>query len=468
MRTWQQRLAHRFGLDPLREHVLQRRVPKTPWYFGDGASLMLLLTMLVGTGGILALGYVPATDAALASVQRLTHEHVLGWFVRAIHYWSAGAMMVLLFVHLFRQVLFGGYKAPREGTWLIGIVMFFLVHVMAFTGYTLRWDERALHAVGVVLHMLEDVPWCGEFLARLVSGGEHVGAPTLPRLYAVHTILVPLLLLLLAGYHMYLVILHGTFTPLERHVPVRSTRQQERLYEQQAQSRELGERFHPKASSDSAAMAIAVGFVVVLVAWFAGPAELLHPADAAAALPAEEWWFWWYSGLVAMLPEAVAPTFFVLFPPAMFVLLAALPFVDRGPFRGLRRRPIAVVSVTVCAAALLWLSERRLASPWTAWPSPEPPPVPAGVALPPDAEAGRTLFATWGCNSCHAVAGHGPGVGPDLTELPELRSRQYLHDYVLQPPAGIAMPAYAGRMPAAELDRLLDFVMAAQLFPRDR
>lgn len=468
MRTWRQRLAHRFGLQPLRDHVLNRRVPKTPWYFGDGAALMLLLVMLVGTGGMMALDYVPATDAALASVQRLTDEHLLGWFVRAIHYWAAGAMVVLLFVHLFRQILFAGYKAPREGTWLIGVLLFFLVHVMAFTGYTLRWDVRAIHAIGVVLHVLEDVPLVGEFLARLVSGGDHVGERTLPRLYAAHTILVPLVLLGLAGYHMYLVVLHGTFTPLERSVPVRSAEHHQRLYEQQAQSRELGEWFHPQASSDSAAMAIAVGFLVVLVAWFAGPAELMVPSGEGSALPAEEWWFWWYSGLVAMLPAAIAPTFFVVFPLALFLLLAALPFVDRGPFRGLRRRPVAVVSVVLSAALLLFLSERRLASPWTAWPSAEPPPVPAGITLHPDAEAGRELFATWGCNSCHAIAGHGPGVGPDLTQLPELRSRGYMRDYVLAPPPGVAMPAYAGRIPPAELDLLLDFVHAAQLFPRRR
>jgi ubiquinol-cytochrome c reductase cytochrome b subunit len=168
---WRAWVADRFGLAPVRENFLKRRVPRDPWYFGDGATLLLLLMVQVVTGAVLALSYTPTPDAAYASVEQITDGQPFGRFLRGLHYWSAGLMVIMLFFHLFRQVLVGGYKFPREGTWLIGVGLFFAVLVMAFTGYVLRWDERAVHAVRVVLHMFYQVPVIGEALVYFVQGG---------------------------------------------------------------------------------------------------------------------------------------------------------------------------------------------------------------------------------------------------------------------------------------------------------
>jgi ubiquinol-cytochrome c reductase cytochrome b subunit len=164
-------VVDRFGLRPIWDHVLDRQVPKDPWYHGDGMALLVLLTVLVVTGIVLALGYCPAIDEAHASVQHITHQQTLGWYVRGLHYWSGGLMVVLLFLHFCRQVLNGGYKSPREATWLVGVLLLFLVLSTSLLGYILRWDERGLYGLRVLLAALHSAPLVGESLVVLAQGG---------------------------------------------------------------------------------------------------------------------------------------------------------------------------------------------------------------------------------------------------------------------------------------------------------
>lgn len=464
-RAW---LSHRFGIGPIWQKVLARRVPKVSWYRGDGTALVTLLAVQVVTGVALALHYAPTPDTAYVSVRAIGEEVLLGAFVRALHYWSAGLMVVLTVVHLLRQVLIGGYKAPREGTWLVGVALLVLVVVMSFTGYALRWDERAIHGIRVALHSFGHVPLIGDELVVLVQGGERPGVRLLTRLYAAHVVLVPLTLLALTAYHVYLVVLRGVTTEGEQRRPVRTAREQEAIYHAEKESDEAGEVFFPDQVVKVGALALGVLLVAAGLSLVLGPAPLMAHADLVSpSFPTEEWWFAWYSALVALLPPAVAPVFEWSFPVAVVLFLALLPFVDRSPRRGFRSRPLATASVIVVSLALLGLSSLRHRSPWTGWPRPEPPPVPAGVALAPQAEEGRQLFAEYGCNSCHPVAGHGPKVAVDLARLEGRLSRQEYRAFVLEPPPEVPMPAFRGRIADRELDRLVDYLLAASQFPRN-
>jgi quinol-cytochrome oxidoreductase complex cytochrome b subunit len=456
----------RFGLGPVHDFAVDRRVAKTPWYYGDGAALALLLTVLVVTGMLLTLTYTPSPDEAYLSVRFITERQVLGWFVRALHYWAAGLMVVMLVAHVLRQVLHAGYKAPREGTWLVGVAIFALVLATSFVGYVLRWDERGLHALRVALHMLHRVPLAGEALVVLVQGDEEPGAHLITRLYSLHVIFVPALLLALVGWHLHLVIVHGTTSPRERERPVAAADEQRRLYERQAESESHGEPFYPDTMAESGGMALAVFAVAVGLAVFAGPAPLYPQANLVApSFPVEEWWFWWYSALIALLPPSVAPWFVVVFPLAVLAGMALLPLLDRSPHRGTKNRPAAVAFVLAVVVALVALSALRLRSAWTAWPVDAPPPVPRGVVLSPGAEEGRLVFSRLGCDSCHSVAGHGRDVAVDLARTDRRWSRDEYRRFILAPPGDVAMPAYRGRLTPDELERLLDFVHAAQTFP---
>lgn len=482
-------LKHRFAWGPFKKAFLDRRVPKTPWYYGDGATLMLLLGMLVLTGAALSLTYSPTPDTAYQSVEYITAKQALGWFVRGLHYWCAGLMVVMLFFHLFRLILVASYKAPREGTWLIGVVLLFLVLAMSFTGYTLRWDERAVHGIKVPLMMVGRVPVVGESLVLLIQGGPELGAKTLTRLYAVHVVVIPMLLLLpLVGLHLYLVTVRGVTSPAERAVPVKTAAEQEKLYHAQADDPEEGEKFHPYTSGKSTAMALVVFALAVGLTVIVGPAKLMPEGSLTeTSKPAEEWWLWWVSGLIALLPPAVVPYFYVLFPVLTFLALCALPFVDRSPYRGMRHRPGWVAFVVVCVLAILFLSDYRRRSPFTAWPDPHPPPLPAGVKVATDPDAaradlviseeanrGRVLFARHGCTSCHPVAGHpATRVGPDIAELdkPRPRSKDDIRRVVLHGfyrDGVMTMPGYEGRLSADALERIVEFCHVAQTFPRER
>lgn len=469
MRNWPAWVEHRFGLDLIKESFLFRRVPKTSWYQGDGAALMLLLAMLVTTGMFMTPVYSPTPETAYQSVEYITDQLVLGWYVRAMHYWSAGMMVVMLVFHLFRLILIGGYKAPREGNWLVGVVMFFLVLTMSFTGYVLRWDERGIYGLRVAMTMFYRLPWIGDELVVLIQGGREMGAQTLTRVYAVHVIFVPALLVMLAGYHLYLAVVRGVTSKAERDEPVSTAAKQEIVYDEAKRSAEEGETFHPTTTAKSGLMGFVLFLIVLGLVLVVGPAPLMSEADLVErSMPGEEWWFWWYSALIALLPPWVARWFVVVFPLAVLVVLVALPFVDRGPDRGMRKRPVAVASVVVMVVALLYLTDLRRRSPWTAWPDQPPPPAPAGVDLAPGAEQGRLLFAAYGCSSCHAVAGAGRQVGPDLARLSHRMSAQELFAYISEPPADVAMPAYGGWATPEDLNRLVEYVLAAQTFPREQ
>lgn len=466
VRHW---IVDRFGLKPVYDRFLNRRVPKAPWYVGDGTTLTALFGIQLLTGIVLALTYSPAAESAHESVAYITERQVLGWFVRGLHYWSAGLMVVMLFYHLFRQILFAGYKAPREGTWFLGVTLFFCVLLMAYTGYLLRWDERAIHAIRVMLHMVSRVPFIGEALTGFVQGGSDMGPRTLTRLYGLHAIALPMLMLGLIGFHLYLVVLRGTITKGERERPVDSGEEQKRIYDEEKHSEKRGETFFPFTMFKTGAMVGVVVSLAVALTIVVGPRPVQSEADLVGpATPAEEWWFWWYSGLIALLPPSIAPWFVVIFPPLVFVFLVALPFIDRSPWRGVRQRPLWVAGVVLTAIAILALSDYRRRSAFTAWPSSEPPAVPAGIVLSENTERGRHLFAKYGCNSCHPVAGSGSlsQVGPDLAltggELP----RERIREFILDPPEDVAMPSYRERLSESELNSLVEFCLAAQTFPR--
>jgi ubiquinol-cytochrome c reductase cytochrome b subunit len=237
-------LVDRFGLAPIYHSALTRRVPKSPWYYGDGATLTTLLGVLVATGAAMVLTYSPTPDSAYRSVEYITERQTLGWFIRALHYWSAGLMVVMLFFHLFRQILVAGYKFPREATWIFGALLFHAVIAMSFTGYLLRWDERSIHAIRVMLHMFSQVPLIGEELTLFVQAGEEPGALLLTRIYAVHVVILPLVIAAMTGYHIYLVIHHGVTSNAEKQQLVHSTEKQRELYQRDCESTSSGEVFY--------------------------------------------------------------------------------------------------------------------------------------------------------------------------------------------------------------------------------
>ncbi len=459
-------LIDRFGLRTIYDALLRRRVPRAPWYSGDGATLLSLLGIQVLTGSVLALTFSPAADSAYESLLYITQQQRLGWFVRGLHYWTAGATMIMIAFHLFRQLLMGGYKSPREGTWIIGVLLLACIMMLGYTGYLLRWDERSIYGIRVMLHGFSRIPWIGESLILAIQGGPDPGPQTLTRLYALHVLIIPMVMFGLVGYHMYLVILRGTTTKGEREQLVHSVEQQRELYDQERESKARGEWFFPITMQKTSVMVVVVLGATLITTLIMGPPKLFPEANLVEeSMPSEEWWFWWLSGLIALLPSQIAGALTLLVPLLFFVGLLLLPLLDRGPARGVRKRPLWTAIIILLIIGLLLLSDYRRRSAFTGWPMREPPPVPEGISISPAAEEGRILFAEYGCNSCHSVAGHGRGVAVDLASLEGRLTRDIIREYILQPPAGIAMPGYEERLSEDELTALTEFCHVAQTFP---
>ena len=189
--------------------VFLRKVPKVNWFYTLGSATLFVALNQVVTGILLTIYYVPTPDHAYDSVQFITQEVAAGWLIRGLHHWGASAMVVLCVLHMLRVIFSGAYKFPREVTWWTGVVLLVVVIGFGFTGYLLPWDQKAFWATTVGTRIAGVTPFIGDVLLRLLRGGEELSAVTLARFYGIHVWVLPASLLLLIGFHMYLVIRIG-------------------------------------------------------------------------------------------------------------------------------------------------------------------------------------------------------------------------------------------------------------------
>ena len=134
----------------------------------------------------------------------ISKEVLFGGFVRGLHHWGASALVIVVFLHLLRVVVYASYKPPREMTWVTGVLMLLVVLGFGFTGYLLPWDQKAYWATVVGVKIAGTAPVVGDFVGKVLRGGEEVGAVTLTRFYALHTIWLPWLAFGLIAVHLFL------------------------------------------------------------------------------------------------------------------------------------------------------------------------------------------------------------------------------------------------------------------------
>jgi quinol-cytochrome oxidoreductase complex cytochrome b subunit len=188
-------------------HFRPVRVPaKTLTYthtFGLGGMSLVLVVLLVATGGLMMFAYEPAPGDAYRSVLALQQETLFGGFVRSIHHWSANFLIVTVTLHLLRVFFTGGFHPPREFNWVLGVALLLCVIASNFTGYLLPWDQLSYWAITISTGMLTYVPLIGEWLQRTVRGGPEIGQATLIIFYTLHTTVVPVLIVVLMGFHFW-------------------------------------------------------------------------------------------------------------------------------------------------------------------------------------------------------------------------------------------------------------------------
>jgi ubiquinol-cytochrome c reductase cytochrome b subunit len=157
------------------------------WTFG-GILAMCLLIQIV-TGVVLAMNYVPQVDHAFASVERIMRDVNYGWLIRYVHANGASMFFLAVYIHLFRGLYYGSYKAPREIIWILGVVILLLMMATAFMGYVLPWGQMSFHGAVVITNLIGSIPGIGPIILTWLQGGPAVDNPTLNRFYALHYLL---------------------------------------------------------------------------------------------------------------------------------------------------------------------------------------------------------------------------------------------------------------------------------------
>ena len=194
-------------LSTWKNYVSEYYVPKNlnVYYLFGSLAMVVLLNQLV-TGLWLTMFYTPTADEAFSSVEYIMRDVNYGWLLRYMHSTGASAFFIVIYLHMFRGLLYGSYQRPRELVWLLGMALYILLMAEAFFGYLLPWGQMSYWGAQVITSLFGAIPFVGDTLVTWMRGDFHVASATLQRFFALHVIGIPLLMLLLVFLH--LVALH--------------------------------------------------------------------------------------------------------------------------------------------------------------------------------------------------------------------------------------------------------------------
>jgi ubiquinol-cytochrome c reductase cytochrome b subunit len=441
-RTFLQRIGWTEYLRPF----LYKELPAgTGWLATLGSLCALLFGMLAVSGLVLAMYYNPSPDKAYQSIDYIMRDVPMGALLRGIHHWGAGAMVLAVFLHLLANFFSGAFKPPREGTWITGVCLFLVTLGLGFTGYLLPWDMKAYWATVVSSNIPRDIPVIGEFITRIVRGGDTVSGLTLSRFYAIHMLLLPALLAAFTVFHIYLVRIHGLAEPDagedKRESPSRY-------------------RFYPEHMFRSTLVFAAVfGAIIALAVLRTPPREEIAGTLIDAYLPRPEWYYMWLFQMLTFFPGRWEVIGSLALPVLGLAVLFAVPFLGNKWVSKPAQRPLAMSVGVTCVVGIVYLSLMGFegASPY------------GRIVLVPDrrltaAEArGLNLWIDRDCAYCHQIRGKGGHrAGPDMANVvAKGRTGDYLARYIRNPQlvsATSIMPKY--NLPEADLQALADFLLA--------
>jgi len=328
-------LDARFGLGKVVEFARHKEVPlgghSLVWYYLGGTTLFFLSVQLV-SGVLLLMYYQPGEATSYESIRYITARVPFGWLVRSIHCWSAHLMILSLVLHMFSTMLLKAYRKPRELTWLTGFVLFAIALGFGFSGYLLPWNELSFFATAVGTDSVKSVPLIGQWLLEVMRGGPDVTINTLYRFFALHIVILPLVLLAVLSLHLLFIQLQGMAPAMAHQRPDRP-----------------GLRFFPDfLARDLLLWLVCLIFLSVLVYLLPyGPGipgmewELGKKANPLApAYPGikPEWYFLWVYQLLKEFPPHLlgmeGPQAALLVVTVLMAIWALVPWLDRRASRG--------------------------------------------------------------------------------------------------------------------------------------
>ena len=415
----------RLKLKPLEHTLLDESIPGgASWIYVFGSATLFLFCLQATTGMFLALYYVPSPDSAYDTVQFIQREVQFGWFVRGLHHWGASAVMVAIGLHLLQVYLYGAYKRPRELMWMVGVVLLLLMMGFGFTGYLLPWDQNAYWATQVGTNMVASVPLVGDILVRVLRGGDTLGALTLSRFFAVHTLFLPAMIVSGIVLHLFILRRVGPAGPWSVE-----------------QARQRSETFYPRQVYMDAMVMLGVFLLLAALALTVEfpLADRADPADHTFT-PVPEWYFLFFYQFLKYMSGPLEPLATWILPGLFILGLLLWPFIDRNPERRPSSRPVALISGGAFLAiifTLLGISLRDLY---------------ALPTLDPSVARGKALFARQHCMACHRIHGEGGKVGPDLSYVANQRPDRQWHLRHFRDPQSVSPGSIMPAFPLEEKD----------------
>jgi ubiquinol-cytochrome c reductase cytochrome b subunit len=338
--TW---VDERFPLTKMwREHVSEYYAPKNFnfWYY-FGSLAILVLVMQIVTGIFLTMHYQPSAEQAFASVQYIMRDVQWGWLIRYMHSTGASMFFIVIYLHMFRALLYGSYQRPRELLWIFGMLIFVTLMAEAFMGYLLPWGQMSFWGAQVIISLFSTIPWIGPDLAQWIRGDYVISGATLNRFFALHVVAVPLVLLLLVAAH--ILALHEVGSNNPDGIDIKKNKDERGTPKD-------GIPFHPYYTVKDL-VGVAVFFIVFFLIVFYAPEMgglfLEHPNFKEAdplqtpAHIAPVWYFTPFYSILRSVPSIGGTAFpGVVAMGLAIVLLFFLPWIDRAKVRSTRYRSI--------------------------------------------------------------------------------------------------------------------------------
>jgi quinol-cytochrome oxidoreductase complex cytochrome b subunit len=322
-------IEHRLPIFSFLDHSLGSKYP-TPrnlnywWNFGSIAGICLMVQIL--TGLFLAMHYTPHVAFAFDSVEHIMRSVNYGWLLRYIHAVGASMFFTVVYIHIFRGLYFGSYKAPREILWWFGLVILLLMMATAFMGYVLPWGQMSFWGATVITNLFSAIPGVGEAIVTWLWGGFSVDNPTLNRFFALH-FLLPFVIVGVVIFHIWALHQHGSNNPLG--IDVKTP--QDTI------------PFHPYYTVKDA---FGFGVFFMIFAWFVffSPNSLGHPDNYTPANPmvtpahiVPEWYFLPFYAILRAVPDKLGGVIAMF---ASILIMFVLPWIDRSKVRSATFRPM--------------------------------------------------------------------------------------------------------------------------------
>ncbi len=341
----------------LAEHVTEYYASKNlNFWYGFGVLSMFVLVIMIVSGIFLTMAYKPSATEAFASVEYIMRDVEYGWLIRYIHSTGASAFFIVVYLHMFRALLYGSYKKPRELVWILGMLIYLALMAEAFFGYMLPWGQMSYWGAQVIISLFGALPVIGEPLVTWIRGDFYISDITLNRFFALHVIALPLVLVFLVALH--IIALHEVGSSNPDGVEIKEKKD--------ANGVPLdGVAFHPYHTYKDVVYITIFLILFSLVVFFAPTAggyfletANFEPADPLVTPEAIHpvWYFTPFYAILRAVPDKLGG---VILMGAAVMVLFFLPWLDRCKVKSIRYRgwqyKLALALFVVSFVVLGWL-----------------------------------------------------------------------------------------------------------------